>query len=176
MRERIGAGLGRLGAVERAVTSVAFGVLIAALFADVLSRQLSGTGLHWAPQTGVYANVVVVMFGLGLASAGGSHLRPRFADRWWPARFQPMLERANDFGMAIFCIALALIAVGVVADSYALQERSVALLIAVWPFQATVPLAFAIAGIRHLAFAAFPDLRPPQAGALAVAGDEPGGS
>jgi len=163
--------LGRVTTAERALTGAAFFVLIVAVFADVLSREVTGTGLHWARQTGVYANVFVVMFGLGLASAGGTHLRPRFADNWLPARLAPALDRANDLGMALFCIAFAVVAVMVVAESFALQERSVALRVAVWPFQAAVPLAFLLAGMRHLAYTICPALRPPETGAL-VAGAE----
>ncbi|MFQ5635896.1 MAG: TRAP transporter small permease [Gammaproteobacteria bacterium] len=163
--------LRRLNGFERAVTGVAFAILIAAVFVDVLSREATGTGLHWARQTGVYANVFVVMFGLGLASAGGAHLRPRFTDRWLPARLTPFLDRANDLGMALFCMVFAVIAAGVVAESFELQERSVALRSVVWPFQAAVPAAFLSAGARHLVYAACPGLRPAGAGALA-SGDE----
>lgn len=175
LRDAVGGLLDRLNGVERAITCAAFLVLVIAVFADVLSRELIGTGLHWARQTGVYANVVVVMFGLGLASASGSHLRPRFADRWLPERVEPLLMRVNDLGMALFCLVFAWIAAGVVADSIALGERSVALRVAVWPFQSVVPLAFGVAGVRHLAYAALPDLRPAEAGALAVTSEEPGG-
>ena len=168
--------LGRVAQVERAVTFVAFLLLIAAVFADVLSREITGTGLHWARQSGVYANVIVVMFGLGLASGGGSHLRPRFADGWLPARLGPHLDRANDLGMAAFCIAFAVVAANVVTDSFALQERSVALRIAVWPFQAVVPLAFGIAGLRHLAYTIYPDLRPVDVSALATELDDQEGA
>ena len=76
MRDLFERFLGWLGSAERAVTGVAFLVLIVAVFIDVLNREFTGTGLHWARQAGVYANVFVVMFGLGLASAGGAHLRP----------------------------------------------------------------------------------------------------
>ena len=172
LRDAAGHFLERVAVIERATTCTAFMLLILAVFADVVSREITGTGIHWARQGGVYANIVVVMLGLGLASAGGSHLRPRFADGWLPARFGPYLERANDFGMAIFCLAFAVIAASVVADSIQLQERSVALRIAVWPFQAVIPMAFAIAGAKHLSYGAFPDLRPPDASALAADIDE----
>jgi len=159
--------LGWLGSAERAVTGAAFVVLIVAVFIDVLNREFTGTGLHWARQAGVYANVFVVMFGLGLASAGGAHLRPRFADNWLPQRLAPWLDRANDLGMALFCGAFAVVAAMVVAESIELQERSVALRIAVWPFQAVVPFAFGLAACRHLAYALIPELRPPESSALA---------
>lgn len=176
MRALVERFLTRLAAVERAVSCAAFAVLIIVVFADVLAREITGTGLHWAPQAGVYGNVVVVMLGLGMASAGGTHLRPRFADNWLPATAAPYLELANDLGMALFCLAYAAVAVGVVAESFALQERSVALQIAVWPFQAVVPTAFLIAGVRHLAYAAYPHLRPRTLGALVADVEERGGA
>ena len=162
-----------LGRAERGLTFAAFLVLIAAVFADVVSRELTGTGLHWARQTGVYANVIVVMLGLGVASGGGSHLRPRFADNWLPNRWDPWLQRANDIGMAVFCLGFAWLAAGFVAESFELRERSVALLVAVWPFQAIVPLAFLLAGLRHILYAVRPVLRPADVGALAAAGEDP---
>jgi TRAP-type C4-dicarboxylate transport system permease small subunit len=176
LRPLVERALHRLGAAERIVTCAAFLVLIVAVFADVLSREVTGTGLHWARQAGVYANIVVVLFGLGLASAGGAHLRPRFADAWLPQRCAPALQRLNDFGMAVFCAAFAVVALGMVSDSFALQERSVALLIVIWPFQASVPLAFAVAALRHLVYAGYPELRPADVGALAASADEQGGA
>ncbi len=158
---RVARVLGRIGRVERMLSFTAFLVLIAVVFADVASRELTGTGLHWARQAGVYANLFVVMFGIGIASAHGAHLRPRFADRWLPARWEPLLVRAQEGLMALFCLAFALVAAGVVMDSYALLERSVVLRVPVWPFQAVIPVVFLIAAFRHGAYAVFSALRPP---------------
>ncbi len=146
--------------IEKAVTFAAFLVMITVVFADVVSREFSGSGLHWARQAGVYANLFVVMFGFGLASSRGAHLRPRFADRWLPARWDPALERIQDGLMAVFCLAFAVIAIGVVTDSYTLGERSAVLRIVVWPFQAVIPTVFLIATLRHGAYAVYPILRP----------------
>ena len=52
---------------ERNVTFLAFGVLVFVMFSDVAFREITGTGLHWSRQVGVYANLFVVMFGLGVA-------------------------------------------------------------------------------------------------------------
>lgn len=145
---------------ERVVTFVAFLVLIAVIFGDVGMREVSGSGLHWARQAGVYANLIVVMFGIGLASAGGAHLRPRFADAWLPTRWEPVLMRIQDGLMACFCLCFAVVAGAVVVDSYGLGERSVVLRILIWPFQAVVPLVFLIATLRHGLYAVFPMLRP----------------
>ena len=148
------------GRVERAVTFSAFLLMVAVVFADVAARELSGTGLHWARQAGVYANLVVVMFGIGLASADGAHLRPRFADGWLPAAWDPWLTRVGEWLMALFCLGFAIVAGGVVLDSYAMGERSAVLRVVVWPVQAVIPVAFGVAALRHALFGCFPALRP----------------
>ena len=159
----------RIGSVERVVTFAAFLVLIGVIFADVLMREVTGSGLHWARQAGVYANLFVVMFGIGIASASGAHLRPRFADGWLPARFEPLLIRLQDALMACFCLCFAVVAAIVVMDSYMLAERSVVLRILIWPFQAVVPVVFVIATVRHGLYAAFPSARPAEpVGAIPV--------
>ena len=152
--------LSTTGQAERLATFVAFMLLVAVVFADVAVREISGTGLHWARQIGVYANLCVVMLGMGLASADGAHLRPRFADGWLPDAWAPALETLGQWLMAVFCAAFAAVAVGVVADSLAMQERSAVLRIVVWPFQALIPLAFVLAAVRHALFALYPPLRP----------------
>ncbi len=149
-----------LGKVERAISFAAFMVMIVVVFGDVLSREITGAGLHWARQAGVYANLFVVMFGLGVASANGRHLRPRFADSWLPESWQPVLERLQELGMALFCMAFALVAVTVVNDSVQLAERSAVLGVLIWPFQAVIPVAFGLAGLRHGLYALYPALRP----------------
>ncbi|MDJ0927732.1 MAG: TRAP transporter small permease [Gammaproteobacteria bacterium] len=146
--------------VERVVTFAAFLVMIAVVFADVLSRELTGTGLHWARQAGVYANILVVTFGIGLASADGAHLRPRFADGWLPAAWTPALDRVAELLMAAFCLAFAVVAFGVVAETFELGERSTVLRTLVWPVQAVIPLVFLLAAIRHLLFGVYPEFRP----------------
>ena len=165
--------LARIGRVERAVTFAAFLILIGVVFADVASRQLTGTGLHWARQAGVYANIFVVMFGIGIASTHGAHLRPRFADGWLPVRWEPALDRIQDGLMAFFCFGFAVVAIGVVMQSYELAERSVVLRIVIWPFEAVIPIVFLIAMFRHGVFACFPGLRPacPAAGDSDVTGE-----
>lgn len=145
---------------ERALAFAAFLVLIAVVFADVLSREFTGAGMHWALQIGVYANFVVVMLGFGLASASASHLRPRFADRWLPASWDPVLGRLQDAVMAIACLGFAVLAVQVVAETRALGDRSPALGNLVWPLQVLMPLVFLGAAVRHGLYAVYPPLKP----------------
>lgn len=151
--------LAQLDRVERGVTFAAFLVLIAVVFLDVMSRELTGSGLHWASQAGVYANVIVVMVGLGVASSTGAHLRPRFADRWLPARFNAPLERLQELLMALFCAIFAGLGIDIVMETWRLREVSPALGNPVWPVQSIVPLAFALAALRHGLYTLWPGLR-----------------
>jgi TRAP-type C4-dicarboxylate transport system permease small subunit len=151
---------------ERAVVIIAFTGMVAVVFADVLAREVTGIGLPWARQVGVYFNIVVVMFGIGLASASGSHLRPRFADNWLPAHWEPGLAFVQHALFALFCLAFAAIAGDMVATSIRLDERSEILRLPVWPIQAVIPLVFLIAALRHGIYAVRRELRPapPSAG------------
>jgi len=162
-----------IGRAERAVTFVAFLLMIGVVFADVVSREVTGTGLHWARQAGVYANIFVVMVGIGLASADGAHLRPRFADGWLPQTWEPVILRLKEFLMAVFCAGFAWVAFGVVAETFALQERSAVLRTLVWPVQAVIPTVFCVAALRHGLFALYPALRPDEAsGGAALTGEQ----
>ncbi len=150
--------------VELTVTCAAFAVLAAVIFADVVVRETTGSGLSWSRQIGVFANVVVTIVGIGLASASGAHLRPRFADGWLPAAWDPWLTRIGELLTAVFCAVFAWIALGVVQETYELDERSVVLRLVVWPFQAVLPAAFALAALRHACYGIWPGLRPAERG------------
>ena len=169
LAQRALVGLSRL---ERGVACAAFAILVMVIFGDVAIRVITGSGLYWARQIGVYANVIVVMFGIGLASASNSHLRPRFADGWLPRSWAPFLDHLGEVLMALFCLTFCAVAFDLVRDTYLLDVRSVVLRIIVWPIQAVIPLVFALATVRHGLFAIWPDLRPPEQGALADAQQE----
>ena len=171
--EQILRGLGR---AERLITTCAFTALIAIMFLDVLSRETTGVGLHWARQVGVYANIVVVMFGLGLASAGGNHIRPRFADNWLPSRWNPVIHRLQDGLMSAFCLFAAGAGGQLTWESIRLGERSTLLPVLIWPVLMVIPLAFFLVGIRHAIYAACPDLRPPDPLAAGVDIPPPAGA
>ena len=150
----------RLQAAERGITFFAFCIMIAIVFADVAVREVTGSGLHWARQIGVYANIFVVMLGFGLASSEAAHLRPRFADSWIPKRFERFMPHVQEGLMSLFCVVVAVVAASVVMETFELQERSVVLRLLVWPVQAVIPLAFVIAAFRHGCYAIWPALAP----------------
>lgn len=152
--------LDTLRRAELLVTFTAFTVLTVVIFIDVVIREVSGTGITWAREIGVYANVVVTLIGIGLASDAGAHLRPRFADRWLPAAWDPLLVRVGETLTAVFCLAFAWIALRVVLETRELDERSVVLRMIVWPIQATLPIAFVLCALRHAVYACWPVLAP----------------
>ncbi|WP_101759102.1 TRAP transporter small permease [Oceanicoccus sp. KOV_DT_Chl] len=149
-----------LNHIERVLCNSALALLALVLFADVLLRTLFGNGLSWAHQVAVYANIVVSLLGLGLASANGSHLRPRFADHWLPRAWEPQIQRLAALLSAMLLGFFAFLGVQLVLESYALAEKSSVLLIPVWPVQLLLPLAFVLSSIRYLLFSFYPALQP----------------
>ncbi len=172
MRATAATFLTLLARVERMAAFVAFLLLTAVVFLDVASRELTGAGLHWALQIGVYANFVVVMLGLGVATASGSHLRPQFADSWLPRSWDPAVVRVQEAVTASFFVGFAVIGVAVVGETRMLQERAPVLGNLIWPLQALMPLVFGLAAVRHGLYAFWPGLRPQGSSALAATGGE----
>ena len=152
--------LSRLTLIEKWMTFTAFLILVVVMFADVAIRELSGTGLHWSRQIGVYANLFVVMFGLGVASSESAHLRPEFADNWLPESWNPILERFQEGLMCLFCLVFSIVATQVVIETFNDDVQSMVLRIAIWPFQAIIPIAFFMTSIRNLIYTMYPNLRP----------------
>ena len=150
---------------EQGICIAAFATLVSVLFADLIAREVTGSGLHWSAEAGVFANVFLVMAGFGLASADGSHLRPRFTDGLLPENWAPLLIRIG-FGLtALFCGVLCWYSAAVVIETASFDERSVSIGLPVWLIQLALPLAFASAVIRNLCFVVWPSLAPAQSGA-----------
>lgn len=156
--------LALLSAFERSACIVAFVALSCVLFLDVFSRTLTGNGVGWSHQVGVYANSVIALLGIGLAAASGSHLRPRFADNLLPISMEPLLRHVQPLVSGIILLIFAVLATGLVLESYQLQERSTVLHTLLWPVQSLLPLAFYLAVLRQLVYVIYPALQPePQA-------------
>lgn len=145
---------------ERTITLLAFAIMTLVIIADVFSRKLTGVGVAGAPRIGVFAMIATAFVSFGLASDARRHLRPKFADGWFPAHWDGFITRIQELLTAAFCLAFAVIAVGVVQETYELGEATRMLRIPVWPMQAIIPLVFFIAAIRHSIFGLIPELRP----------------
>ena len=160
MQPRTESLLRTIGVVERVVVVACFALMTSVMIADVLAREVFGTGFYWARQTAVYADVGIAMLGMGLASADSAHLRPRFMDGLAPALLKPYMPHIQHGLMALFCLGLAAVATTFVADSFALNEQSTVIRMPVWPVQALIPGAFALLALRHGCYAFIPALIP----------------
>lgn len=156
--------LDRLRIFEQFLCFVAFMVMAGALIYDVLKREFTGSGAFGAPQVGVIGMIVVSYIGIGLASAAGSHYRPRFADRVFPARFDGLLDRIGEFGFALFCAFMAAVATEVSLESYELKDVAPVLRNPIWPVQMTIAVGFGLVALRHVLYGLFPAIRPKPAG------------
>ena len=144
---------------EQRACCIAFIILATVLFADVVLRSFLGSGLPWSHQVGVYANMVVSLLGLGLASVGDNHLRPRFADHILPISWEPVMVRLQPLVTALAFVLFAILSIELVLESIRLQERSTVLQTLVWPVQCLLPLAFGLAAFRYGLFVVYPTLQ-----------------
>jgi TRAP-type C4-dicarboxylate transport system permease small subunit len=160
MQRAAAALLTALRQAERWSTAAAFLLMVLVLGWDILGRELLGGGKIWATPIAVYANVFIAFIGIGVASAGGAHLRPRFMDGLAPRAWHAALDRTSDFGFALFSLGAAVLCWGLVRETVELQETDAVLHWQVWPFQTILLAAFGIAVVRHTLYGLFPALRP----------------
>lgn len=149
-----------IGRIERIVTLAAFALMALSLLADVISRRLFMTGLIGATEVAVIGMVAVAMFGIGIATDEGAHLRPRVFDALIPKRFDAGLARLASLVTALFFALFAALATWMVIQSAVLGDRTEILRLPIWTLQAMIALAFATNAIRFLIYAAEPALRP----------------
>ncbi len=152
--------LRRLLALETGILLASFAVLVVVTFADVLLRRMTGSGLMWSRDVGIYANVWLSMLGIGVASGSGSHLRPHFMDHWIRPGWEPVLVRVQESLAALGFVMLCLVSWQVVAETRSLGDFNNVLRWPVWICQLCMPLAFAFAACKHALFAWYPVLRP----------------
>ncbi|MFM7532131.1 MAG: TRAP transporter small permease [Rubrivivax sp.] len=158
---------------ERWSTAAAFLLMVLVLGWDILGRELLSGGKIWATPIAVYANVFIAFIGIGVASSGGAHLRPRFMDGLAPKAWGPALDRCSGFGFALFALGAAILCWGLLKETIELQETDAVLHWQVWPFQTILLAAFGIAVVRHMLYGLFPALRPaPAAGENAPPSEE----
>lgn len=152
--------------IELAVCAITLTAGAGALVVDVIAREFFGNGIFGAQRFAVWATAIAGLIGFALVTAERGHLRPQFTDKWLPASWDPHMERVSDAVSALICIALGIYAIEFVKSSYALGERGMAIPIKLWPIQIILPWMFFSSAFRHLAFLAFPALRPEPKGEM----------
>jgi TRAP-type C4-dicarboxylate transport system permease small subunit len=154
------------------VAVAAFGFIAAILLLDVIGREFVGpvlrlvglnpgaTGIFAAQKLSVFALVIGSFVGIGIATAAGSHIAPRFAHGWVPAAWGPFMDRLADVLTGIFLVVVAWYGFKFVGSSFKTDLRAPVLDWAVWPIQSAIPLGFLSAAGRYFFYAAWPALKP----------------
>lgn len=146
--------------VESFVAAVAYGLVAALLLGEIVAREIFSETIWGSQKMAVFAAIYAGFMGLTLATAGNSHLRPQFADNWWPRRLHVKVERFGDVLSGVIFWGLAGSAVSYVMDSYTFGDRAAVLYNPLWWIQVIIPYALFSSGLRHMAFALRPALKP----------------
>lgn len=152
--------LGWLFRAEAALAVAAFSIITAAVFFDLLGREVFGKGLFGAQRVAVYCMIWAAMLGFALAVAWGAHMRIGGAERLLPKAWDAGADRAADLVSCAVCVFLAWWSYEFVAVAYHQQARGMAIDLQLWPIQAIIVWAFASGALRYLLYAILPTLRP----------------
>ncbi|MCF3592486.1 TRAP transporter small permease [Rhodobacteraceae bacterium LMO-12] len=149
-----------LFALEAAGAILAYVLIASMLLGDVIAREVLGTSLGGVQRISVYLMIITGFLGLGLASAKGRHLRPRFADGLIPETFTTVASRIGSGLMCIIFIGFFVIAVQYVHETYSYGDLARSTKFPLWVIQLIIPYAFASISLRYLIFFVYPALSP----------------
>lgn len=149
---------------ERWVAIFAFLVMVLALMADVASRRIFSTGLIAATEIAVFGMIALAVFGIGLATDAGAHLRPTVFDKVFPAGWNAVVDRLASAVTAGFFLVLTGFSIWIVAESFHIGDRTEILRAPVWALQCALAIGFFTNALRFTAFAADPALKPADRG------------
>ena len=145
--------------MEAIAATAAYAAVAGLLIADVIGRELFSRSIFGAQQLAVYGAILAGFLGLTLATSDNAHLRPGFMDFVFRG-YERMVTRIGDAISALFFLGGAYIAWTFVLISWGAGDRAPVLYFVVWPLQLIIPYAMASCGVKHLVFAARPDLKP----------------
>lgn len=128
-----------------------------ALF-DIDGRPLT---LYGSQKISVYLLVIGAFTGIGIATWTGAQLVPKVGYKLFPKTWSTTANRIADALSFAFLCAVAAVAAIYVYDTYLSGQRgSTGVSIEIWKVQIALPIGFASAAMRYLAFAIWPDVRP----------------
>ncbi|ANK79506.1 MAG: hypothetical protein TEF_00900 [Rhizobiales bacterium NRL2] len=146
--------------LESLVAALAYVVVAGLLLGEIVAREAFSTTIWGSQKMAVFAAIFAGFLGLCLATAANAHLRPQFADSWWPARWSAPLGRIGDLISAALFIGLGVVGLDYVSQTFHYNDVAAVLYWPLWPFQSVIVYAFFSSALRHLVFAARPDLKP----------------
>ncbi len=159
--------------LEVNIAVAAFSLIAVILIYDVVEREFLAPVLRafgydatWltfynSQKVATYLLIVGAFTGIGVATWTGAQLVPKMAYGFVPAGSEYTFNRFADLFSGLFLFGTAYYGLVFVLGSYDLGLKSSgALDMKIWPVQAAVPLGFASAAMRYVAFAIWPSLRP----------------
>ncbi|HZD25227.1 MAG TPA: TRAP transporter small permease [Alphaproteobacteria bacterium] len=146
--------------VEAGIAATAYAVVAGLLLSEIIARDLFASAIWGSLQVAVFAAIVAGFLGLSLATGANTHLRPQFADAWWPEAWRPAVARLGDLVSCLLFAALGVIALLYIRDTFVNGDRAAVLYWPLWPIQLVLPYAFFSSAVRHLVFALRPELKP----------------
>lgn len=155
------------------VATIAFGGIAVILVYDVLVREaviplLTAAGFE-ARHLVLFGSQKIALFllmwgafaGIGIATWVGAQLVPKVAFKAVPEAWNDRMNRIADLVTTLFLIGVTIVASIFVAESFQSgQIASGGVRVQVWLVQLAIPVGFASAALRYLAFLIWPDLRP----------------
>lgn len=164
MQNRLRRFIDAVTAAEKTIAFTAFVVMLTALLADVIGREVFAEGVFGSVRVAVYGLILCAMAGFGIATSTGGHLRPKFLDGVLrgPAERPGMV--LGQLASAAILAYLAYAAWQMAAFTRMIEERDIVLDTLVWPIQMALPAGFALSALKHLIFAIFPALLPQEKG------------
>lgn len=147
----------------RAEDAVLLGLLMLMILtaaAQILLRNLFGSGLAWGD---MLVRMLVLWIGLAgamIASRNGSHIRIDLITRWLPEHLRKILNATVEFFTAVICSAVAWHSIRFIRMEYSDGGMAFAS-IPVWVCEAVIPFAFIVISIRYyiLSFISFHNCR-----------------
>jgi C4-dicarboxylate transporter DctQ subunit len=149
--------------IERSELLVACACLLMAavgLCADVISRELLGNGLYGVQKFAVYCCAVSGALGISVVVHKGGHLRISGIDALYAEANLKRVSRLGDAVSGGICLMFAWFSGRFVLDTYNFNEMDTILNVPIWRIQIALPIAFSLAGLKYLAHALAPSLKP----------------
>lgn len=145
---------------EAFLAVISYLVIVGLLLTDVFMREVFGNSIWGAQRISVYLMIITGFLGLGLATAKGRHLRPRFADSLIPKKYAGIADRMGTALMAIIFACFFVVSVKFVRQAYEYGDLARTIKFPLWTIQLVVPYAFASTALRYLIYALRPELKP----------------
>lgn len=153
-------GLGWLLKCEVLIAVVALVSVAVALVADVVGREILGSGLFGSQRYAVFNNAIAGLLGFAIVVHVGGHLRVSVVDKLFPGEWQVPMRRVGDALSACICAYFAYFAADFVAKTRAVGDVDPVLGIKIWIVQLVLPYIFVASAVRYISFACYPALRP----------------